>query len=93
MLSKGGSTAPPPSRSAFQGLSFLLCKIGLQGGLQDKMTASGPSQLLISKAFPWCLDTESMISRFHVGKVVLGRRVHVLGGWGSKDQALSLTAL
>lgn len=41
------------------------------------MIASGLSQLLISKAFSWCLATESMISRFHVGKVVLGRRVHV----------------
>lgn len=44
-----------------QGLSFPLCKMILQGELEDKMTASDPAQLLSSYA-----ASETMISRFPV---------------------------
>ena len=40
------------------------CKTGLWGVLQGKMTAFGLPQVLLCKAFSWCVAAKSMISRF-----------------------------
>lgn len=39
-------------------------KTGLWRVLLGKMTAFGLSQVLLCKAFSWCVAAESMISRF-----------------------------